>query len=132
MSAAYDMLDDIMIIYRCDPKHGAAGSAKQFRWFLGSTGKTWALKRIQQACKLNLTVSAQSHSQHNVLWDGAGGMMEASEGFTRLKTLVPSSHLDNKAWQPAYDKQKKLVIGSRAVPTSACSNQQWAFMCRCL
>ncbi|CAL5222605.1 g4998 [Coccomyxa viridis] len=61
---------------------------------LPDQGKTWALKRIQHACKLNLTVSAQSDDQHDALSDGARAMKQASEGLTRLNAL----HLDVTHW----------------------------------
>ena len=69
---------------------------------------------MQQACKLNLTVSLQ----HKGLWYGAEAMMQASEGLSRLKTLVLSSDSWNNAWQSAYNKEQ-LLFG---VTIDICSN----------
>ncbi len=83
----------------------------------GIAGKTWALKRIQHACKLNLTVSAQSDDQHDALSDGARAMKQASEGLTRLNALVLSS---SSGARPGYlpmssSSHCKMVFGGRAV-----------------
>ena len=69
--------------------------------FYGSAGKIWALKRIQNACKLNLTVSA---GQHGVVCDGTRAVEQASKGLTKLKTLVLSTLSRNGTWQSAYKK----------------------------
>ncbi len=103
MIASHDMPDDIMFVFHSDLQLSLPSES---RGSFGSAGRKWALKRIQQACKLNLTVIAQSDYQHNLLWDGAKAMMQASEGFTRLKTLVLSSHFQNKAWQCAHYKEQ--------------------------
>lgn len=51
------------------------------------SGKLWALKRLRQACKLNLTVSGHSDSQHEDLCDWARVLTQALQ-MRNLDTLV--------------------------------------------
>ncbi|CAL5224263.1 g6921 [Coccomyxa viridis] len=53
-------------------------------------GVPWALARLREACKLSLTVSwGHVHKPSDV----AKAIMEASQGLTKLETLVYSSVL---------------------------------------
>ncbi|CAL5222606.1 g4999 [Coccomyxa viridis] len=79
---------------------------------LTDQGKIWALERIQQACKLNLAVSARSDGQHDVLWDGAGAMMQASGGLTRLETLVLSDSGNASSMQLCDPLVQMLLLGA--------------------
>ena len=68
-----------------------------------------------------------SEHQYHALCDGAGAMKQASEGLTKLHTLVLSCLSWNIAWQPAYEKEVSLQVvfdgRARAVTGKACGSR---------
>lgn len=57
---------------------------------LGIIGVIWALIRLREARKLNLTVSEYIRGEHNVLYSVEGASLDVALGLTGLETLVQS------------------------------------------